>query len=403
MYSSDQDANSNNLTGYYWAQATPKTYANTVPLFCNGTRCKQRDWRHSRHAHRNQAHKWARATQHRLEQLDDTFTIATGCLKMPPNATLDDWRVAKSTFARYLRRWRQRTGYTFEFVAKQHVTINRGLDAVHYDWVVYHNIPRSDQWVRREILGLWRRAGGYDGSLTPMDSYLETASNYLYKFAPENSPHYQTYLRTFPLPATKLPVTWTSSGFWACKAQEFTIQSYFNDEFQTKIKRLSPIDQHWRAWRTKQLGDDIPRYETEDYRQSQRLPQELDAILHDPMRQPLQLAYSQKTRHNNEHNTTPKPPKTQAQMPKTAPSQIYQSYTDDRLDHHHVNRHGDYWICPVHRRGKPTGLYRLHFHDHRRELPGYLVANANRSEFTRPEATKIIAYMGWQLPGHWHD
>jgi hypothetical protein len=144
MYNSQSEVENQ----YQFAQARPNTYDTIyVPLRCNGRRLMARNWYSSRQEHRHYANKYARSTQHLLQSLPPEYRICKGAVKMP-DATIDDWRKAKSTFARHIARWKKSTGWDVQWIGKVHITWDRQnkRDDIHYDWILYHNIPRADQW-----------------------------------------------------------------------------------------------------------------------------------------------------------------------------------------------------------------------------------------------------------------
>jgi hypothetical protein len=395
---------------YRHCQANPNTFATQfVPLWCNGNRCKFKDWRDSREAHRNMGFKWSRATEHRLKELSDDHAVMAGSLHLAPDATIDDWRTAKSKFRDKLGKWCKRNGWTVEFMAKLHVSIRYNPDRIHYDLVLYHTVSRSEKWVRMEILELWRQSGGLRGSLTLLDTYPGGATDYLFKFASEFGPHYQQYMRTFPMPSTKLPITWFSKGFWGRTKTTVQRKCYMDGVYQEMSAELSPMEQHWHEW-TVEISDDLPRFETFEYRERVRIEEEMDAILNDPMHVPVPLEYRDKTRNQPELEDTQltlvSPTQTEvnsvSENGQLVNTKEQSMHSDEYLDKHYTSGGEDYWIQQVHLQGRKTGKYRIAIADDRQRMPSKFLSVKGRSEFSQPEIETILDSQGWKHPSWLH-
>jgi len=428
MYSSNDPAHSDNLNDenqyqheacsnnsarhqrqYYWAQPHPKSLETVkVPLFCNGKRIGFRHWRADRCSHRNKAMQYAKAAEYRLRHLPRDYKLATGYLKLPKNATIEDWRKAKSDFKRLLKRFLTKHNLTFEFIAKQHVTLTANGDAVHYDYIAYHDCQYSTRWLRMNILQLWYKAAKCyvkGCSLTDLDSPISSATEYIFKYASKSGDYYDSFMRRFPLPATRLPVTWHTKGFWGCKTQEILCERYYNGDFESKRRLLTPMQQHWMLWIASKSSQ-LAYFETQAYRDTTALEAKLDDLLDT---QSPELEDVTKLTHAPLPLATTSPRilrgEVYLQSKSLGGQQTTKGYDmtyqppDRWLNKHHEIGTGQFWLMPLHKDGKPTGRFRIATHDRRHNCPATNIKTKDgRTSFTQSEIQKIIAYKGWRLP-----
>jgi hypothetical protein len=274
-----------------WGQPKPKVFPTKEPLlWCNEKRCKSRNYRSSRVEHRNQAELDARSTQFNLEHLPEHYRLFHGCLKFPrAPLTVDPmrspyvgWLEAKRSFASLVSDLRKQTGSTIEWRAKQHITWDwrTKTDDVHYDWIGYHDLSLSGQRVRRMFLDIWNQACMRQStSCSAMVEFdredIHHRCNYAYKYAYNGSREYDIFMRRHFLPATKLPVTWESTGFWIIPPSSQRI--IFNGESKTvelRNKRAA-----WSGYIRSFAGDSIPEFTTGDYRQVVKWERALSDII----------------------------------------------------------------------------------------------------------------------------
>src|SRR5690606_11773421 len=120
-------------------------------------------------------------------------------------------------------------------------------DKPHFDFVSYHTIPRSGQWVRRKIGELWRMAGGKKCSHKNIRTYASNVADYVAKYARlDNTKAYNWFTKHYPMPDTKLQITWHSRNFYGRKPQWKQVERYWNGEHQILERKISPQQQCWQ-------------------------------------------------------------------------------------------------------------------------------------------------------------
>lgn len=107
------------------------------------------------------------------------------------------------------------------------------------------------------------------------EKQLHVWSNYTFKFAHNGTKEYQTFLDYHFLPNSKLPVTWESSGFWIVEPIQQQIK--FNGEDQEVIVKRKRAA--WIGYIRSFAGDQIPEFETKDYRHLTNLEALLDDLI----------------------------------------------------------------------------------------------------------------------------
>lgn len=202
---------------------------------------------------------------------------------------VDGWRVFKTTFNRYRRRWERKTGHIMPIVAKQHITIKRGKvngfkDDCHFDYIGYSDANLPIEEIRELILSWIEKSGGKRSRSSCKEiidrspENLQGLTDYSFKFP--NSESIKTkFMKFAPLPFSKLPTTWVMGSFWQRKSEVITSDAYWNDELKTSTRKLSPMDGVWLDWIKSVCGDGIPRFTTEHYRAKLKAQSLADAEL----------------------------------------------------------------------------------------------------------------------------